>query len=80
MTDPRVPAEPSSGQPTWFVVVLGLGLAVLVAALCFFALQALGADQVGGGFVLVIALLSAVVGGFAARTVAALLPPVSRRG
>lgn len=69
---------PARAQPTWFVVVLALGLAVLAAALCFFLLQALGVDRVGGGSVLVIAVLSAVVGGFLARSVAARLPPVTR--
>jgi len=65
-------------QPAWFVVLLGLGLAVLVAALCFFALQALGAREVGTGFVVLVGVLSAVVGGFLARSVAAKLPPVRR--
>ena len=70
--------EPRTAPPTWFVVLLGLGLAVLVAGLSFFALQALGVEAVGGGFVLVICLLAAVVGGFLARTVAARLPPLGR--
>ncbi len=76
--DERQPAVPSPAQPAWFVVLLGLGLAVLVAALCFFALQALGAREVGSGFVVLVGVLSAVVGGFLARSVAAKLPPVRR--
>ncbi len=72
-------SQPSrTRQPTWFVAVLGVALALLIAALTLFALQALGAEQVGGGFVLLIAGLSAVAGGFAARALAARLPPVSR--
>ncbi len=77
-TSPAQPAGTSPTQPAWFVVVLGLGLAVAVAALCFFALAALGAEQVGSGFVVLVGVLSAVVGGFAARSLADRLPPVRR--
>ena len=72
------PAGSSPAQPAWFVVVLGLALAVAVAALSFFALSALGAEQVGTGTVVLVGALSAVVGGFLARSVAASLPPVGR--
>ncbi len=65
-------------QPGWFVVVLGLGLAVAVAALCFAALAALGAEQVGTGIVVLVAVSSLVVGGLLARTLAHRLPPVRR--
>lgn len=61
------------------MVVLGLTMAVAIAALCFFALSALGVEQVGTGTVVVIAGLSAVIGGFLSRSVAAKLPPVGRR-
>ena len=70
--------ENEDAQPAWFVVVLGLGLAVAVAAICFFALAALGAEQVGTGFVVLVGVLSAVIGGFLARSVAGKLPPVRR--
>ncbi|SSC23960.1 Hypothetical protein KLENKIAIHU_2565 [Klenkia terrae] len=79
-TGQTVPVEPEEQQqqPAWFVVVLGLGLAVAVAAICFFALAALGAQQVGTGFVVLVGVLSAVVGGFASRSLADKLPPVRR--
>ncbi|WP_091246673.1 hypothetical protein [Klenkia soli] len=70
--------ENEEQQPAWFVVVLGLGLAVAVAALCFFGLAALGAEQVGTGFVVLVGVLSAVIGGFLSRSLAAKLPPVGR--
>ena len=75
---PAQPAEPRPAQPPWFVVVLGLGLALLVAAISFFALSALGVERYGWGLGVLVAVLAAVIGGFAARSLAAVLPPVRR--
>lgn len=70
--------ESDERQPAWFVVVLGLALALFVAAASLFLLQALGVDRIGTGFVVLVCAFAAVIGGFLARSLAAKLPSVRR--
>lgn len=73
-----VPVSAPSGHPRWFTVVLGVGIALLLAAVALFVLAAVGVDQVGSLGSFVVVLLAALAAGYLVRIIEPKLPPLGR--
>lgn len=60
-------------------MLLAAGLSLLVAALLLFLLGLVQVEQIGSVGLLLVLVVAAVVGGYAARALAVRLPPPGRR-
>lgn len=72
-------SAPRPSHPRWFVVLVGAGIALLLAAVALFVLSVLGVDRVDEIGVFVVVVLAAVAGGVLSRALVPRLPPLGRR-
>ena len=78
-TDPVSAPGTRPTHPRWFVVLVGIGIALAVAALALGVLAAFGVDRVNEFGALVVILLAALAGGVLSRVLVPKLPPLGRR-